>query len=31
MWRTHVATLTGAGVVVVTDEAPGRLLDLLDT
>ncbi|GAA3627478.1 flavoprotein [Lentzea roselyniae] len=31
MWETHVATLTGAGVVVVTDEAPGRLLDLLDT
>ncbi|MDT7787690.1 MAG: hypothetical protein QOF58_6109 [Pseudonocardiales bacterium] len=31
MWDTHLKTLTGAGVVVVTDEAPGRLLDLLDT
>lgn len=31
MWETHVTTLTKAGVVVVTDEAPGRLLDLLDT
>lgn len=31
MWETHVTTLTGAGVVVVTEEAPGRLLDLLDT
>ncbi|SDF30398.1 Flavoprotein [Lentzea fradiae] len=31
MWETHVTTLTGAGVVVVTDVAPGRLLDLLDT
>ncbi|SDP10840.1 flavoprotein [Lentzea jiangxiensis] len=31
MWETHVTTLTGAGVVVVSDVAPGRLLDLLDT
>lgn len=31
MWETHVTTLTEAGVVVVSDVAPGRLLDLLDT
>ncbi|MEU7476034.1 flavoprotein [Lentzea sp. NPDC042327] len=31
MWETHVTTLTRAGVVVVSDEPPGRLLDLLDT
>ncbi|USX55830.1 flavoprotein [Lentzea sp. HUAS12] len=31
MWETHVTTLAEAGVVVVSDEPPGRLLDLLDT
>jgi len=29
MWETHITTLTNAGVV-VTDVAPGSLLDLLD-
>ncbi|MGI5501034.1 flavoprotein [Lentzea sp. CA-135723] len=31
MWETHVTTLTGAGVVVVSDVPPRSLLDLLDT